>query len=202
MKRVLLLGSLALFLGLGIGLGIGLAGRRVPPTPDPSAVVWQIREIARLETLDVSLYKKVSFAPEPKPESSLWSELIGWARFTLRSPQGRAIIFADARLGLDLERLNAESVRIVGETVFVKLPPLSVSVELKPDETEVLGSNLNSEETARLFALAKAAFEREVAADEALKRKARGASERAIRALLLTLGFRQVNFVESLPGSA
>jgi len=40
-----------------------------------------------------------------------------------------------------------------------------VKVELRPAETEIIGSNLDSKETAELFERARTAFEREVAAD-------------------------------------
>ncbi len=195
--------ALLLFgLALGAGLGVALrAGRRSPGLPDPPAVATQIREVARLETLEVSLYKKVSFAPEPSPADSLWGDVAGWLRHSFRTPRGKAIVFAVARLGLDLSRLDASSVRVEGREVFVVLPPLRAVVELRPDETEVLGSNLDSAETARLFELAKVAFEREVEADQALRAKARASAERQVRALLVTLGFAAVHFVDVLPGS-
>ena len=55
-------------------------------------------------------------------------------------------------------------------------------------------------QTAKLFDLAKEAFEREASADRALKDKAKQSAERAIRALLITLGFREVRFVDVLTG--
>lgn len=199
MRRLLAL----LVLGLAVGLGLGLAlraFRRAPALPDPPAVVTQIREIARLETLEVTLYKKVSFAPEPSAADSVWGDLAGWMRHTFAAPRGKAIVFAIARLGLDLSRLDASSVKVQDREVFVVLPPLRTTVELKPEDTEVVGSNLDSAETARLFELAKVAFEREVAADALLRAKARASAERQVRALLLTLGFRAVHFVDVLPG--
>jgi hypothetical protein len=75
-------------------------------------------------------------------------------------------------------------------------------VELKPGETEVIGSNLGTVETAQLFELARSAFEREIGADVRLRDQARGAAERAIRGLLLDLGFRDIHFVERLPALA
>ena len=201
MRRLLAL----LVLGLAIGAGLGLAlraGRRAPELPDPPSVATKVREVARLETLEVSLYKKVSFSPEPSPADSLWGDVSGWLRHTFRTPRGRAIVFAVARLGLDLSRLDASAVRVQGREVFVVLPPVHVTVELRPDETEILGSTLDSAETARLFELARRAFEREVEADAALRERARGAAERQIRALLVTLGFAAVHFVEALPGPA
>ena len=73
-----------------------------------------MREVARLETLDVSLYKKVSFEPEPQPTGSLVGDALTWAKFTLRPPRGKAIVFADVHLGLDLSRLSADSLRVGG----------------------------------------------------------------------------------------
>ncbi len=87
-----------------------------------------------------------------------------------------------------------------GREVFLVLPPIRATVELRPGETEVIGSNLDSAETARLLELAKSAFEREVQADRALRDRARASAERQIRALLTTVGFAEVHFVETLPG--
>jgi hypothetical protein len=69
------------------------------------------------------------------------------------------------------------------------------------DPREALGSNLDSAETARLLELAKVAFEREVEADRGLRERARASAERQIRALLTTLGFAAVHFVETLPSA-
>jgi hypothetical protein len=198
MRRLL---SLILF-GLAIGVGVAATTRalsRDRALPDPPAVVTRIREVARLETLDVRLYKKVTFAPEPTEAGSLWGDVSGWLRHTFRTPQGKAIVFADAHLGLDLARLDPSSVAVRGRAVDVVLPPLVATVELRPDETEIIGSNLDSAETARLFALAKEAFQREVDADRALRERARASAERQIRALLVTLGFDAVSFVDALP---
>ncbi len=199
MRRLLSL----LVLGLAVGLGLGAAlrvFRRPPPVPDPPALATQIREVARLETLEVTLYKKVSFAPEPAAAESAWGDVAGWLRHTFAAPRGKAIVFAIARLGLDLQKLEASSVKVQDREVFVVLPPLRAVVELKPDETEVIGSNLDSAETAHLFELAKIAFEREVEADGRLRARARASAERQVRALLSTLGFRAVHFVDALPG--
>jgi hypothetical protein len=198
MRRLI---SFALF-GLCIGVGAVLAFRWVPararPLPDPPAVVVQVREVARLETLDVSLYKKVRFAPDPVGTDSFWGDAFAWLRYSMRNAEGRAIVFADAHLGLDLEMLGPDNLRVVGRTAFLVLPPLKVQVELKPGETEVIGSNLDSSETAQLFELARAAFESQVRSDEKLNRRARESAQRAIRGLILGLGFDDVRFVETL----
>jgi hypothetical protein len=193
---------LALALGLGIGGGVTLLRRMWPdrrPLPDPPAVVVQVREVARLETLHVSLYKKVSFSPEPQPADSFWGDVAGWIRYSVRSPHGKAIVFADAELGLDLSQLDATKLRVQGRSIEVELPPIQVQVVLKPAETEIIGSNLDSGETAHLFELARLAFQREVQADANLRERARGSAERALRGLLLSVGYEQVRFTSGPP---
>ncbi len=193
-----------LVLGLAAGAGAVLAWRlaaRGPSIPNPPAVALQVREVARLETLEVSLYKKIDFAPGPVPAGSFWGDVLAWARYTLRPPRGRAIVFADAHVGLDLDRVGPGSLKVAGREAWIVLPPLRVAVELKPGDTEVIGSNLDTAQTARLLELAKGAFEREVAADARLRERARGSAERAVRGLLLGLGFTGVHFVDALPGA-
>ncbi|WP_225408796.1 DUF4230 domain-containing protein [Stigmatella hybrida] len=166
--------------------------------PDSPSLVLQMREVARLETLDVSLYKKVTFSPEPKASDALWKDVVHWAAYSLRAPRGRAIVFADVHLGYEFQRIDASSLQVNGTQVEVVLPPLSVQVALRPGETEIIDSNLNSTETAQLLELARTAFEREARGDARLKERARQSAERSLRALFLSLGFTQVNFVEKL----
>ena len=193
-------------LGLGLGLGLVVAWRLLrpgpAPPPDPPAVVEKIRQVARLEALEVRLYKKVTFTPEPAPADSVWGDLAGWARHALARPRGKAIVFAVAHVGLDVSRLGPEQVRVVDRVVSLVLPPLETRIELRPGETEVIGSNLDSAETARLLQLAQDAFEREVSADRTVGDRARGSAERALRGLLLGLGFSAVHFVAELPAGA
>jgi len=201
MRRVL---SLVLF-GLAVGLGLGMAariGRHSPPPPGLPTVLLRVREVARLETLTVSVYKKVSYAPGPAPADSFWGDVANWLRHTLSPPRGKAIVFAEAHMGFDLDRVGPETLRVVGRDVWLVLPPTRVEVELRPGETEIIGSNLDSAETAQLLELARTAFERELGADLPLRKRARDSAERAIRALLLELGFREVHFAEKLPSLA
>ena len=162
---------------LAAALGAGAVWhftRRAPPLPDAPALVVKVREVARLQALDVSLYKKVIFAPDPRETGSVWGDVMQWASWSLRPPRGRAIVFAEAHLAVDLAKLDASSLRVSGRRVEVVLPKVEVQVELRPGETEVIGSNLDSKQTAQLLELARTAFEREVSADEKLKARARG----------------------------
>jgi len=187
---------------LAAALGAGVVWHfthREDKLPDPPALVLKVREVARLETLDVSLYKKIDFSPDPQPTGSTWSDVIQWASYSLRPPRGRAIIFADAHLGVDLRKLDVGSLRVSGRNVQAVLPPTRVQVELRPAETEIIGSNLDSKQTAELFERARTAFEREVAADPKLAAQARASAEQTLRALFVGLGFTQVEFVKELP---
>jgi hypothetical protein len=199
MRSLIKLVALGLAIGVGAALVLTFVSRRPAPVPDPPAVVRQVMEVARLETLEVNLYKKVTFAPEPEPAGSALGDVGGWIRFTFNAPRGKAIVFAKAHLGLDASQLDGSRVRLEGRRATIALPPLRAQVELLPSETEVIGSNLDSAQTARLFELAKQAFEREVMADATLRDRARGSAERSIRALLLTAGFTEVKFVEEIP---
>jgi hypothetical protein len=166
--------------------------------PDPPALVTQMREVTRLETLDVSLYKKVTFSPEPTASDALWKDVINWAAYSIRTPRGRAIVFADVHLGYDFQRIDTSSLQVVGPRVDVVLPPLEVKVELRPGETEVIDSNLDSAQTAHLLEKARLAFQKEVSGDQRLKDRARQSAERSLRALFFSLGFTEVRFVDRL----
>ncbi|MFZ5445156.1 MAG: DUF4230 domain-containing protein [Myxococcota bacterium] len=182
---------------LAVALGFTLASvvpRRVL-TPEPPALVERIREVARLETLEVRLYKRVSFAPEPAAAATLWGDVFNFVKQQLLPKEGRAIVFADVSLGLDLSKLSADQLRVRGSKVEVALPPLRAQVALRPEDTEIIASNLDSAQTAKLFELAKEAFEREVQSDARLQERARASAERQVRALLITLGFTEVTFV-------
>lgn len=200
MVRYLLL-ALALVAALAAGaLGSFLLLRpSKAPLPEAPALVERVREVARLETLEVTLYKKVDFTPDPPASDSLWRNLAHWASHTLRTPRGRAIVFARAQLGFDLRRFDSSRLRVEGQRVDVALPPLEVQVELLPGETEIIGSNLDSAQTAQLLQHAKEAFHREVSADSRLRERARRSAEHSVQSLLLSLGFREVRFVEALP---
>src|SRR2546421_2895691 len=196
------LAAIAMACLLAAALGAGAVWhftRREKPLPDAPALVVKVREVARMQALDVSLYKKVVFVPDPRETGSVWGDVMQWASFSLRPPRGRAIVFAEAHLAIDLAKLDASSLRVSGRRVEVVLPPVQVQVELKPGETEVIGSNLDSNQTAQLFDLARTAFEREVFADEKLKVRARASAAQSLRPLFAGLGFTEVSFVKDLP---
>jgi hypothetical protein len=202
MRRLAAFALIAAFAGFGLGAGRFLVTSFERRPPDVASVITRMREVARLETLDVTLYKKIAFAPEPEISGELWKDVLAWARYSLRAPRGKAIVFAEAHLGLDLGKLGPDRLLVRGRSVFVSLPPVRATIELRPGETEIIESTLDAAQTAKLFELARAAFQREVEADDALRARARSAAERSLRGLLLELGFAEVSFVDSVPAVA
>jgi hypothetical protein len=188
---------MALACSLGVVVGYFFLAPKPAKKPDAPSVVVRIREVARLEALDISLYKKISFEPDPVSGGTFWGDVFNWARYAVQPARGRAIVFADVHLEFDLAKIDESTVRIAGDRVQLVLPPVQAKVELKPGETEVIGSNLDSAQTAQLLELARVAFEQEVLADHKLRDRARASAERSLRGLILTLGFREVVFVES-----
>jgi hypothetical protein len=193
----LLLGLLSVALGLSLVLLVQAKAQHGPSVEVPT-VVERMRDVARLETLDVNVYKKVGYAPEPIPTGSVWRDVLLWAKSVLAPSRGRAIVFGTVRVGLDLGALEASTLAIRGDTVEVVLPPLVTRAEVRPAETEVISSNLDSAQTAELLELARVAFEQDARADAALQARARASAERALRRLLFSLGFRDVRFVPAL----
>jgi hypothetical protein len=194
-----LLAIFALMLAFAFGAGVVWHfTHREKPLSDAPALILKVREVARLETLDVALYKKIDFSPDPREQGGAWASLVQWARYSLRPPRGRAIVFAEAHLGLDLRKLDVNGIRVAGRRVEVVLPQVDVKVELRPAETEIIGSNLDSAQTAELFERARAAFEAEAAADKGLQRRARESAQQSLRSLFHGLGFEEVVFVDKL----
>jgi hypothetical protein len=194
-----LLAALAIVLAFALGAGVVWHfTHRETPLPDAPALILKVREVARLETLDVSLYKKVDFSPDPREQGTLWGSVAQWATYAVRPPKGKAIVFAEAHLGLDLRKLDLSGLRVSGRRVEIVLPRVDTKVELRPAETEIIGSNLDSKQTAELFEKARLAFEGEVAADKGLQLRARSSAEQSLRSLFTGLGFSEVVFVERL----
>lgn len=200
--RTLFAGFLLGLLSVGF-LWSALRPASAPPRePDPPALIERIREIARLETLDVTVHKKVTYAPPVPRAESFVGEVLTWATQSARPKEGRAIVFADVHLGLDLSRIDETMLQVSGDRVEVTLPPVVGRVEIKPGETEIVRSTLDANGVAQMLDEGKFAIERDVMNDEGLKDRARGSAKRALRAFLETAGFREVVFSDEIQGPA
>lgn len=159
---------------------------------EPPAVIERIREVSRLEVLEVSVHQKVTFAPDAKKQATLLADVWAYARDTVAPRRGRALVFARARFYVDLRKLKPEQVRVRGDELELELPEPEVEASLMPGETEVIASNLDSAETAALLDKAQAELRGAVLHDAALKQRARDAAARSVTGLLKGLGFRKV----------
>lgn len=189
------LGTLALALLLWFATRTPVDERLLPDGP---TLVEKVREVARLETLDVRAYKKLTYEVDPPVSDSLLASVATWASWTADPPVGRAIVFADVHIGFDLSQIDGDTLRVENDVVAIVLPPLQSTVELRPGETEVISSNLDSRQTAELLERGKWAILADVERDEALAERARESAKRSLRNLLLGSGFREVVFVEEL----
>lgn len=196
-----------------VGLGLGVFGsvalaiflfaatRTTVPDrhlPDGPTLVEKVREIARLETLDVRAYKKLTYDVDPPASEGFLPSLSTWVRFTADPPVGRAIVFADVHIGFDLSKIDESTLRVQDDVVTVVLPPLMTTVELRPGETEVVSSNLDSQQTAELLDRGKWAIQHDVENDAALAERARESAKTSLTNFLMVAGFREVIFVDQL----
>ena len=159
---------------------------------EPPAVIDRIREVQRLQVLEVTVHQKLTFAPDPKPQATLLAGVWAYARESVAPRRGRAIVFANARFYVDLRRLETGQVVVHGDEVTLTLPEPEVEASLLPAETEVIASNLDSGETAELLAEAEGKLRGSVAGDAVLRQRARDAAARTLTALLKGFGFRKV----------
>jgi hypothetical protein len=164
---------------------------------EPPAVVDRIRDVQRLEVLEVTVHQKLTFAPDPKPQPTLLAGVLAYARESVAPRRGRAIVFAEARFFVDLRRLKSDQVVVNGDEVTLTLPEPEVETSLLPAETEVIASNLDSAETAQLLDDAQRRLQGTVAADAKLRQRAREAAARTMTGLLKGFGFRRVSFAQS-----
>jgi hypothetical protein len=176
-----------------VAAGFFLGRHREAPPPSPT-VIERLRAVSRLQVLDVSVTRKVTLLPEPVDQATLTGSVVQWARFAVAPPSGTALVAAEAHFAIDLSKLSADAVQVTGERVEISLPEAEVSVELTPGETEVVVSNLNSQQTTALLAKAQSEFAHSLRNDPRLREKARVSAERSLGSLVLALGFKEVRF--------
>ena len=185
-----------------VGTWWWLEGRARPVArlePELPAVVQRMKDVARLETLDVVTYRKVDFEPAAPPADGLWAEVKQWARSSVAPQRGRAIVFADVSLGLDLSRLQPSDMRVVDGVVYLRTPPLQRRVALRPMETEFIHASLEPQHLAELLELARLQIDADVAADRGMAERARRNGENSLRGLALAMGLKDLRFADPLP---
>ncbi len=183
-----------------VAAGFFLGSRRDAPLPSPT-VIERLRAVSRLQVLDVTVTRKVTLLPEPVDQATLTGAVMQWARFAVAPPAGTALVAAEAHFAIDLGKLAPDAVQVVGDRVEISLPEPEVSVELTPAQTEVLMSNLDSQQTTALLAKAQAEFAQSLGNDPRLKEKARRSAEKSLGALVLALGFKEARFNQPGPSA-
>lgn len=165
--------------------------------PEPGALVEQVKEVARLQTLEVRLATAVEHVPDPKLAPTFTGQVLSWAAYNLRAKKGRALVSGVARVSLDLSELDASAFHFDNDRVILVMPPMTTSVDIDLDRTEIVASNLNSSDTAELFEKGRRSLTMQVERNETLQQQARTAAQNALQKLLLSAGFREVVFVDS-----
>ncbi|MBS1148385.1 MAG: hypothetical protein H6Q89_83 [Myxococcaceae bacterium] len=185
---------LALMAVVGLVAAGFFLGSRLPPQAPSPTVVERLRAVSRLQVLDVSVTRKVTLQPDPVDQPTVTGALVQWARYAVAPPSGTALVTAEAHFAIDLSKLPPDAVSVQGERVELTLPEAEVSIELTPAQTEVVVSNLDSQQTTALLAKAQVELGQSLARDPRLREKARVAAERALGAVVLALGFKEVRF--------
>ena len=181
-----------------VAAGFFLGSRHENPAPSPT-VVERLRAVSRLQVLDVSVTRKVTLLPDPVDQPTMTAAVVQWARFAVAPPSGTALVAAEAHFSIDLSRLSADAVQVHADRVEISLPEAEVSIELTPGQTEVVVSNLDSQQTTDLLAKAQTQLAQSLARDPRLREKARTSAERSLGALILSLGFKEVRFNQDRP---
>lgn len=165
--------------------------------PEPGALVERVKEVARLQTLEVHLSTTVEHVPDPKIAPTFAGQVVSWVAYNLRAKKGRALVSGVARLSLDLSQLDASAFHFTKDRVTLVVPPVRTSVDIDLERTQIVASNLNSAETAELFEKGRRSLVMQVERNEVLQQRARASAQNALRTLLTGLGFREVVFVDS-----
>jgi hypothetical protein len=172
------------------------AAQILHPTPtivaDPVTVIKQIRSLSRLETSSFTIEKVITADSGEGPLGFLFQDKL------LLVAHGEVIA------GVDLSRMDDNSVKVVGTSVFVTLPASEVFVATLDNQktyvydrqTGVLGQQTNLETLARQKA------EQEIlkgAIEGGILTLAQDNADQVIKKLLEALGFADVNFVHGTP---
>src|SRR5438477_4546211 len=90
-----------LFAIVAVGFAAALLRVERLAASESPTVVERIREVQRLEVLEVTVYKKITFAPDAKEQATLLANVWQYARETVAPRRGKAIVSAQARFFVD-----------------------------------------------------------------------------------------------------
>jgi len=176
------------------GLGTQVAQVLHPtPTilPDPQTIIYQIRTLARLETIQYTVEKVIT----AETRQGVFGPLFG----------DRLLLVAHGYViaGIDLEKLLPDNLRVANGILYVELPPAEVFVAtLDNDKSYIYDreTGILTRGDVNLETLARQAAENEIRAaalEDGILEQAQTNAEAYLYRLLRSLGFADVIFVES-----
>jgi hypothetical protein len=161
--------------------------------PDPITVIYQVRTLARLETIQYSIEKVIT----AETGQGVFAPLFG----------DRLLFVAHGEViaGIDLQKLGPQDMWVEGGVLYVRLPAPEIFVAtLNNDKSYVYDrdtglltkGDINLETTARQAA--EDAIE-QAALEDGILEQARLNAEVYMERLLDTLGFEDVIFIQPVP---
>lgn len=161
--------------------------------PDPITIIYEIRSLARLETIQYTLEKVITVEESQGTLSFLFGDKLLFV--------GHGTVIA----GVDLARLRPQDMWVEGGVLFMRLPPAEIFVvDLDNEKSYVYDretglltqGDLNIEKTARMAAENEIA---QTALEDGILSQAQENAENYLSRLLRGLGYPDVVFVEATP---
>lgn len=156
--------------------------------PDPISIVKEVQSLARLETIQYSVEKVITAELNQGTFGSLFGDRL------LFVAHGYVIA------GVDLSKIKEEDLRMVGDTLRIKLPEAEVFVATLDNEKSYVydrDTGLLKRADTQLESEARRAAEAEIlrtAAEDGILTQAQTNAETYLLSLLNTLGFSRVVF--------
>lgn len=158
--------------------------------PDPVTIIYQVRTLARLETIQYSVEKVIT----AETGQGLFGPLIG----------DRLLFVAHGYViaGIDLEKLGPADMWVEDAVLYVQLPDAEIFVATLDNEKSYVydrETGIFSQGSIELETLARQAAENEIrqaALDDGILDLAQSNAEAYLYRLLRSLGFAEVIFVE------
>lgn len=161
--------------------------------PNPITIIYEIRSLARLETIQYTLEKVITVEEGQGNLGFLFGDRLLFV--------GHGTVIA----GVDLARLRPQDLWVENGFLFVRLPPAEIFVvDLDNEKSYVYDRNtgmltrgdINIEKTARISAEKEIA---QAAIEDGILNQARENAESYLSRLLRGLGYPDVIFVDATP---
>ncbi len=175
----------------GIGTQVAQVLHPTPTIlPDPQTIIYQVRTLARLETIQYTVEKVIT----AETRQGVFGPLFG----------DRLLLVAHGYViaGIDLEKLLPDDLRVANGILYVELPPAEVFVATLDNAKSYIydrETGILTRGDVNLETLARQAAEDEIRAaslEDGILKQAQTNAEAYLYRLLRSLGFADVVFVE------